>query len=239
MRTSSVVYGLIMSSVLITGGTGWIGRALMVNRPEGIDASPIGRSTTVAGLWDYVIHLAPVDPTPWLEFAADRMLFMSSGAARNPVTDYGKQKRAWERIALDAGGVVARGYTFIGPHMPLDGPYAIGNFIRDGLNGGPIRVKGNGKAIRSYLYETDMARWLWSLLDKDGIFEIGSPFGFTTGTVARMVSNAFGGMPEVIIENQPGEPCETYLPSGEFPSGVGQMVGLQDAIEMTVAALRS
>lgn len=225
-----------MSSVLITGGTGWLGKALMAHRPDGIDVSPIGRGVSVQGQWDYVIHLAPINPEPFIERALDRMLFMSSGAARLAVTDYGKQKRDWERIALNAGAVVARGYSFIGPRMPLDGPYAIGNFIRDGLSGGPIRVKGNGKAIRSYLYETDMARMLWSLLDKDGIYEVGSPFGFTTAAVARMVSNAFLHRPEVIIENQPGEPCETYLPSGEFPCGMGSIVGLEEAIRRTIAA---
>jgi dTDP-glucose 4,6-dehydratase len=164
------------------------------------------------------------------------MLFISSGAARSAVTPYGKQKREWERVALDAGAVVARCYSFVGPNLPLDGQFAIGNFIRDGLAGGPIRVKGNGKAIRSYLYETDMARWLWSLLDKDGIYEVGSPFGFSTHAVARMVSDAFLLHPEVIIENQPDEPCETYLPGGEFPCGMGQTVGLEDAIAMTIAA---
>ncbi len=240
-----------MFSVLITGGTGWIGRALIASAPD-VDITIFTRNICDTGMpfakpvylrdapmderFDFVIHCEPTSPEPYLNYAKDRMLFISSGAARTAATDYGKQKRAWERIALDAGGVVARCYSFVGPNMPLDGQFAIGNFIRDGLAGGPIRVKGNGKAIRSYLYETDMAKWLWSLLDKDGIFEVGSPFGFSTASVARMVSNSFSHQPEVIIENQPGEPCETYLPSGEFPCGFHSMIGLPDAIRLTIAA---
>ncbi len=227
-----------MSSILITGGTGWIGRALMESTPPHSNVTATGSKAEFRDSktrFDYLIHCEPASPEPYLNHA-DKMLFISSGAARSAATDYGKQKLAWERLALNAGAVVARCYSFVGPNMPLDGQFAIGNFIRDGLAGGPIRVKGNGKAIRSYLYETDMASWLWSLLDRDGIYEVGSPFGFTTAAVARMVSDAFVHRPEVIIENQPGEPCEVYLPSGEFPMGMSQTVGLSEAIRLTIAA---
>ena len=46
--------------------------------------------------------------------------------------------------------VIARCFAFGGAHLPHDGPYALGNFVRDALSADipALRVKGDGRAVR-------------------------------------------------------------------------------------------
>jgi nucleoside-diphosphate-sugar epimerase len=86
-----------------------------------------------------------------LEFSrqagVQRILYVSSGAVYgfqprelshipetfqcNPVTVYGKGKMKAEQMCLDSGieTVIARCFAFVGPWLPLDSHFAIGNFI--------------------------------------------------------------------------------------------------------------
>jgi nucleoside-diphosphate-sugar epimerase len=129
-----------------------------------------------------------------LEFAvrhgADRLLLCGSGAQYGaiaaqayaeessngacdptvPSSAYGEAKRVSEMLAAlhaERHGfavVNTRSFAFVGPGLPLDGHFAIGNFIGAALAGGAIKLSSTGDALRSYLYGADLAVWLVILL---------------------------------------------------------------------------
>lgn len=53
--------------------------------------------------------------------------------------------------------VITRPFTFLGPFQALDAPWAVNNFLHAALNGLPLKLLGDGRTVRSYLYGSDMA----------------------------------------------------------------------------------
>lgn len=160
---------------------------------------------------------------------------------------YGLGKLAAEWMALDHGrrhGVavrIARCFAFVGPMLPMDGPFAIGNFIRDAVEGRTIRITGDGTPLRSYLYASDMAAWLWRILF-DGTageaYNVGGTQALTIGELAHLVDQTLGagvGV-ECLKAPAPGQPAERYIPDvgrarGEL--GLDAWTDLPDAIRRT------
>jgi nucleoside-diphosphate-sugar epimerase len=82
-------------------------------------------------------------------------------------------------------------FTFYGPGIPLDKHFAIGNFIRDGLNGQPINVQGNPNTRRSYMFPADLVSWLLKAIlnPQTTNLNVGSENSVTMLEIASMVSN--------------------------------------------------
>ena len=209
-----------------------------------------------AGGFSHVIHAAVPGTRRSLEFArqcgARKFLLTSSGAVyKRPRSDYGEEKWLAEQLcAIYARqyGIetkIARCFAFVGPYLPLDAHFAIGNFIRDGLRGGPIRVTGDGTPYRSYLYAADLAIWVWTILFRGATcypYNVGSAEALTISELAQTVAQAFTPPAAVKIAKIaiPGQPAERYVPAGpavqqtETDLNLHQWVTLPDGIRRTV-----
>lgn len=166
---------------------------------------------------------------------------------------YGQGKRAAEWLCsvyqnqCGLEPVIARGWAFVGPHLPLEVHFAIGNFIRDGLQSTSIRVGGDGTPLRSYLYASDLAIWLWTMLVRaqaGRAYNVGSPEAHSIADIARAVAdvcNQLGFEPKrqvsIAPTGVPSQPASRYLPCvqrAQQELGLQPTVGLEEAIRRTL-----
>jgi dTDP-glucose 4,6-dehydratase len=164
----------------------------------------------------------------------------------------GEAKRAAESLcALYARQfgpttVIARCFTFVGPHLPLDGKFAIGNFLRDATAGTPIRVGGDGTPYRSYLYAADLAIWLWTLLIRGAsgqAYNVGSELGLPLAAVARAVGDGVTPPLPVHIAQvpDPALPPSRYVPctrKARIELGLRETVDLKESIRRSLGWLQ-
>lgn len=203
-----------------------------------------------------------------LQLDVRRLLLLSSGAVYQPPAPrggfsedsprgsywpdepsaYHAGKRRAEDLALEAAGsgldvTVARLFAFVGPHLPLDRHFAIGNFIGDVLEGHDIHVRGDGTPVRSYLYAADMAAWLWvMLLDERAAgrtYNVGSERAVSIAAAARLVAAAAGRTVDVTTAGGGDRGAgDYYVPvtgRARRELGLGETVALPEAIRRTLA----
>ena len=86
---------------------------------------------------------------------------------------YANIKMEWEDFLLDNypdHTLIARCFAFVGPSLPLDKHFVIGNFIDDYLHNRVINVEAKNKVYRSYMYSADLVEWLLTILTSNKTF---------------------------------------------------------------------
>lgn len=245
-----------MPKVLITGGTGFVGWWMWKTKPDGFFVNCLSHQAYDEPCrweweWDYIVHLAPVPPDKVLNYAGNnvaRVLFASSGAVYNEhPTPYGEDKRYWEHECHKSGAdcVIARLFTFCG--AGLKDNFAVTNFIRDAETSNEIHVRGDGRAVRSYLYGEDLGRWLWAILLRGRAgeaYDVGSDQRVSILDLAREVACNYLPEPDIIIENKiTQEPAPFYVPRTADKTrrelGVRQEIGFSEAIRRSIEDYRN
>ena len=129
----------------------------------------------------------------------------------DPASALGEAKRLAEYVTAyhcrseNISYNIARCFSFVGPLLPLDLHYAIGNFINDALNEESISVKGTGRDVRSYLYIADAISWLLKLMispTKNEIYNVGSSRSVSIKELAELVRDLLAPNKQVIVRNQ-------------------------------------
>ena len=178
--------------------------------------------------------------------------FARTASDSDPAQRFGAAKRRAEQrgmasVARGVEYVVARMFAVVGPRLPLDGQFAIGNFLGDALGRRPIRLLGDGSPVRSWLYGADMAAWCWTLLARGrpgAAYNVGSEEAVTLWDAAQTVAQL--PSPPVAVERGPaGDPARP--PSRLVPSidlarrefGLDAWVKLDDALRRTWSWLNS
>lgn len=199
-----------------------------------------------------------------------RFLFTSSGAvygqqpasisclpedyagAWEPLDDaseYAEGKRAAERMCTESSSRhgfesrIARCFAFVGPHLPLDAHFAVGNFIRDAMRGKTIQVNGDGTPMRSYMYGADLAIWLWTILFRSSnqqVFNVGSDEAISILDLAKTVRDVLRSSATVQVAQEvvKGAEPRRYVPStkrAQQSLGLKCEVTVQEAIRRTAA----
>jgi dTDP-glucose 4,6-dehydratase len=176
-----------------------------------------------------------------LDFArGKRFLMISSGAVYGaPGEPYADAKRDAEQLC-PRDAVIARLFTFIGPYMALDRPFAITAFIRAAMSGEAIRIQ-QPETRRSYMFGSDLSRWLWTLVEHgEGTYDVGSDEVLTMAQLADVVKRIVN--PDIAIELGPGGAASMYVPDIERARrelGLTIDVGIDEAVARTVEWYRA
>lgn len=136
---------------------------------------------------------------------------------------------------------IARCFSFVGPYLPLDIHYAIGNFIRDTMNGGPIQISGDGTPVRSYMYTTDLVVWLLTILlkgENGRAYNVGSQEGVSIYGLAHKTATYGRNVTVTVAQQAPSlHAPDCYVPCtrrAQTELGLIKAFDLEQALERTI-----
>ncbi len=169
-------------------------------------------------------------------------------SSTNPASAYAEGKRYSELLTTLMGsecGIetpIARCFAMVGPYLPLDKHFAIGNFINSVLNNKPIVINGSGAPIRSYLYLADVVSQLWILLfaGRSTAYNVGSDTPISIYDLAKKVIEALSSNIPIHVLNNSDQVAhaDSYYPDTSIITrefNLGANIPLNEAIKKTAA----
>ncbi len=154
----------------------------------------------------------------------------------------GKQLSEWLSQQVNSQNFkvkIARCFAFVGPYLPLNQHFAIGNFIEACLKGRNIEINGDGTPLRTYLYTSDLCIWLLKILLSEcssNVFNVGGGEVVSISQLANIVKKEVNHGVEVSVRQVPGLSAEAYVPDLNkirLELHLSPTVNLNDAIRKT------
>lgn len=206
------------------------------------------------------------------ELKSRRFLFISSGAvygtARSrdgfkesasgaPIsTDltalYGNAKRWAEHLVvqyanqLGFDAVIGRYFAIISKHIPLNGSYAAGNFIRDAMSNDvpTIRISGDGRAVRSFIDGRTMAHFTMKMLEdgkKGEAYNVGGVEEITVRELAERICKIAAPHKAVkVLGTTTAQPRSYYVPHLEksVELGLRSIYSLDESLGYAISEIK-
>ncbi len=153
-------------------------------------------------------------------------------------------EEAFIALGLDELNVsIARCFAFIGPWLPLDQHFAIGNFINDALNNRKIRVIAKQKVYRSYMHADDLVEWLMTIAEKSNascpIYNVGSDQEILINDLASKIGVFFHQQTDILPYSS--EDIDRYIPDiskAKTDLNLNIKYNLDEAISTTIESIK-
>lgn len=169
-----------------------------------------------------------------------------------PGSAYGEGKRVSEWLSCVQGAEtglqvrIARLYAQVGPYLPLDKHFAIGNFIGDAMADREILIRGDGTPLRSYLHAADTAIWLWAIMLRGApcrAWNVGGDEAISIVALAQKIATLLGSTKGIKVLTLADPAClpERYVPDvsrARTELKLPSPIPFDDAILRTAAWLR-
>lgn len=209
-----------------------VGRAAWIEQIAGGTATLLNAAQGIGGRFLLVSSGAVYGPQP-ADLSHIPETYRGAPDTLLPGSTYGQAKRVAEQlctIAYHESGlqtVIARLFAFGSAHIPRDGRYALGDFVRDAMasDNGPIRIAGDGQAVRSYLGARDMAHALVTAIvhgESGEAYNVGSAEAFTIAELATHIRDHLSPGREIVIEGGASNSQRSrYVPDVERLGALG------------------
>ena len=133
---------------------------------------------------------------------------------------------------------IARIFSLIGPHFPINRHFAIGEFIKMCVADTPITVRSNSNIVRAYQHASDTSNWLARILlsgNLTSVYNVGHDRQIRISHLAELVSDLCGNkkpiryLAETLFEGQQ----DFYIPDitkAQKNLGLENTVSLESSI---------
>ena len=136
-------------------------------------------------------------------------------------------------------GVLFLCFAFVGPYLPLDTHFAIGNFINNVIKNEDIVITGDGSTTRSYMYASDLSIAIWKILligNNNKPYNVGVDNAYSLKEIALMLKKKYGNDVQILNTNK-DLPKNVYVPNIDTLINeleIKHFVQIEEAIQKTI-----